>query len=124
MKLYRWLDYIRLGVYKMGFRPKPNTVLFSPSLSPTSDFDMKVNFESFIQAHQKPSNLLLLPSDIKLVPVTMPNDLLYRAGYCIICSTELTGFITGVKACPNGCGQVLIQDTDQGTPILVFELNE
>lgn len=118
-------------VYKMGFRPKPGTKLYSRSLALMTSYEnavknMKYPITIDLSNQQPWSELAETIDTLELERETYdegrPEMVLYRRmNFCVMCGTLLVSLVVDVKQCPHMHGTVRTHEGPDGLPTIVFE---
>lgn len=91
---------MRRVAYRIGVRPKPNTVLHCPSLHYEADIrDMEKAFKR----------------------VDRQADTCDRMRFCISCGAKLRFLVSDTMDCPRKCGQFYPDRDAVGSPIIIFQ---
>lgn len=113
------MDRVRRIAYRLGFRPKFESVFYSPSLdylSSGKNFmdDLRDRVE---KAAPRVLDVSVSPAGVKI----MRGPLFDLMRYCVLCGARLADFAADVKACPRGCGQAHPDKDAHELNVITFE---
>lgn len=123
------LPTIRRLVYKMGFRPNPGTILFSPSLALVlRRKDVLSVAEEFKKALSSASEQTRQLSIFDTEGLTVwpgggaiKSELYDSMIFCVACGAKLEPFVIDIKECPDCHGRMFPEDDRSGLPVILFE---
>lgn len=117
------LRLIRTLVYKLGFRPKPGTILHSPSRA-LLEVGHEINeiVMKDIREAQKSNPPHILADSYRIMRLDDPTretyDLIKR---CCVCGSVMRMFFADIKECPEGHGRAYPAIDNHGLPVITFE---
>lgn len=113
------LDSVRWLVYKMGFRPKPRALLYSPTALLTREVQQIIKYGGSWD------QVKVLGEPTK-GPAKKPTELtkailLAQLTYCPICGGRLEPYLLDTKKCPRGHGRSYTTIDFDGFLVITFE---
>lgn len=113
--------WVRRRVYQLGFRPKKDTIFYSPSLTM-----LYACREGFKEARKNGRPAIILPNASRPLHILNAWDMLFAIKFCPICGYDMSMItaVDGEKYCPNNHGKLYVSEDREGLPIIAFELRE